>query len=179
MNGQRVRGTKTRPVGPGDPGPPLDPVDTTLLRLLRADGRAPVADLAAGAHVSRATAYERLGRLRRNGTIQGFSAQVDPARVGLSLTALILLSAGPQVSLDWRPLRARLARMPQVEYAALITGEQDVVLLVRVGGQEEFRRFVLEELPTLPQIRSTLTLIVLDEVVHRPYLLPGDHDLDT
>lgn len=175
MNGQPAPRTNGGPPHSGARRPPpLDPVDHALLRLLREDGRAPVSDLAAAAHVSRATAYQRLERLRRDGTIRGFSARVDPARVGLSVAALVLLSAGRHVSVDWRPLRAKLARMPQVEYAAFITGEHDVLLLVRVADQEEFRRFVLEELPALPQIRSTLSLIVLDEVVHRPYVLADD-----
>jgi Lrp/AsnC family leucine-responsive transcriptional regulator len=179
MNGQPTGRMNGRPAQSGARRPPpLDPVDQVLLRLLREDGRAPVSSLAAAAHVSRATAYQRLERLRRDGTIQGFSARVDPARVGLSVTALVLLSAGPQMSVDWRPLRAKLMRMPQVEYAAFITGEQDVFLLVRVADQEEFRHFVLEELPALPQIRSTLSLLVLDEVVHRPYMLPGDQGSD-
>jgi Lrp/AsnC family transcriptional regulator, leucine-responsive regulatory protein len=180
MDGRPTRHVNSRPPVPSDARPAApDPVDLTLLKLLREDGRAPVAELAAAAHVSRATAYLRLDRLRRSGVIEGFTARVNPDRVGMPLTAMVLLSAGPHVNLDRHGLRARIARMPQVEYAAFITGEQDVFLVVRLSDQEEFRRFVLEELPTLPGVRSTFTSLVLDEIVHRPYLLPGDASQST
>src|SRR5579864_3141626 len=98
--------------GRGD-APPLDPVDRRILELLAEDGRIPVATLAERTGISRAGAYARLERLRTDGLLEGFTARVNPARLGLGITALVLIS-GTQPA--WRKLREELVRMPEIEY---------------------------------------------------------------
>ena len=149
-----------------------DELDLELLRILREDGRVSLTDLAQKLRISRANAYARLGGLRRRGVIQGFSAVVDHARLGLGMTAIVLLSTGSQGRFRWRELRRGLDLLPEVEYAALVTGTADVLVLVRTASQEELRRLLLEKLQGLPHVTSTLTLTVLDEIVKRPFVLP-------
>lgn len=149
-------------------------MDVALLRVLRDDGRISVARLAECVHISRASAYVRLQRLRRLGVLRGFSAVVDQARAGMDVTAVVLLTAGGRQRLRWKRLRDQLAKIPEVEYAALVTGNADVILLVRVRNQEELRRLLLERLQGLEHVSDTLTLMVLEEVVRRPYVLPED-----
>lgn len=140
--------------------------------MLREDGRAAITALAADAHISRANAYARLDRLRRDGIIRGYSAVVEPARVGLNVAAIVLLSTGTTGRFRWRQLHDGLNEMPEVEYAALVTGDVDVLVLVRTTSQAELRTLLLERLQGLPHVTSTFTLMVLDEVVRRPYVLP-------
>jgi DNA-binding Lrp family transcriptional regulator len=147
----------------------LDRVDRRILELLRDDGRLPVAALAERAGVSRANAYTRLERLRSEGVIRGFSAAVDSRRLGLGIAALILV-AGRQPS--WRSLREQLLHMPEIEYCAFTTGEYDALILVRVPDVETLRDVILERLQSMPAVRATQTVFVLDEVVRRPYILP-------
>lgn len=150
-----------------------DDVDLELLRILREDGRISLTSLADRLRISRANAYARMGGLRRRGVIQGFSAVVDPTRLGLDMTAIVLLSTGSQGRFRWRELRRGLDVLPEVEYAALVTGTADVLVVVRTAGQEELRRLLLEKLQGLPHVTSTLTLTVLDEIVKRPFVLPS------
>lgn len=149
----------------------IDGVDRELLRILREDGRISITRLAEQIHVSRASAYARLDRLQRTGVIQGFSAIVDSARIGLGVTAVVLLSAGRSGRFRWREFRKRLAEMPEVESAYLVTGEADIVVVVRTNDHEGLRSLLLEKLQGLPHVTGTVTLLVLDEVVRRPYLL--------
>lgn len=149
-----------------------DELDLELLRILREDGRVSLTSLAERLRVSRANAYARLGGLQRRGVIQGFSAVVDPTRLGLGMTAVVLLSTGSQGRFRWRELRKGLDLLPEVEYAALVTGTADVLVLVRTESQEALRRLLLEKLQGLPHVTSTLTLTVLDEIVKRPFVLP-------
>ena len=147
----------------------LDDVDRRLLTLLAEDGRMPVAALAERAGISRASAYSRIERLRVEGVITGFSVTVDPRRAGLGVTALILVS-GQQT--HWRQLGARLSAMPEVEYCAFLTGRYDAILLVRVADVETLRDVILERLQTMPDVRATETIFVLDEVLPRRLVLP-------
>jgi DNA-binding Lrp family transcriptional regulator len=159
--------TTPRPGRPAAAG--LDPVDRRILELLAADGRLAVATLAERTGISRANAYSRLERLRTEGTIEGFTARVNASRLGLGITALVLIS-GRQPA--WRQLREELTRMAEVEYCAFTTGEYDALILVRVPDVETLRDVILERLQALDMVRATQTIFVLEEVVRRPYVLP-------
>jgi Lrp/AsnC family leucine-responsive transcriptional regulator len=147
----------------------LDRTDRRILELLRDDGRISIAALAERCHVSRAGAYARLERLRADGVVDGFSARVDTRKLGLGISALILIS-GTQPA--WRSLRDQLQAMPEVEYCAFTTGEYDALVLVRVPDVETLRDVVLERLQASGAVRATQTIFVLEEVVRRPYVLP-------
>ena len=151
-----------------------DTTDLTLLRRLRDDGRLSVSALAKELHLSRSAVHQRLNGLVEAGALLGFAPVVDSAKLGVDVTAVVLLSAGPGARLEMEPLRDQLLALPHVEYAALVTGEADVLLLVRVGDLDQLRRFLLEDLTAITGLRGTLTLLVLDEVIRRPFLLPDE-----
>lgn len=141
--------------------PKLDDVDLRILEALTDNGRMSVNELAAKVNVSRATAYNRFERLQRAGVITGIGARVDPAKVGLSITALILISAEQG---SWPKVRDALLHVPGLEYLAMTSGGFDFVALVRVPDIQTLRDVVLVELHGLEQIRSTQTIFVLDEL---------------
>ncbi|MDQ6846526.1 MAG: Lrp/AsnC family transcriptional regulator [Candidatus Dormibacteraeota bacterium] len=160
-----------RPSRPQSAAPLLDAVDRRLLEVLADDGRISVAALAERAGISRAATYNRLDNLRETGVVEGYSVRVNPARVGLGVTALVLIS-GRQPA--WRSLRRRLVSMPEVEYCAFTTGEYDALLVVRVRDVETLRDVVLERLQASEEIRATQTIFVLEELLKRPLVLPQD-----
>ena len=139
----------------------LDEVDHRLVAALQADGRASVNELAGRISVSRATAYQRLARLRDSGVIRRFTVEVDPRKVGLSIAALVLVSV---VQHSWRGVGDRLRRLPGVEWLALSSGEFDYVLLVRAPDIDHLRDVILGDLQAIPEIQSSQTLVLLDEL---------------
>ena len=138
----------------------LDATDRRIVELLVADGRLSVNELAAQAHVSRATAYARLERLRADGVITGFKATVDPAKLGYAIAALVLVNVEQT---QWREVRDEVLRLPGLEYLAFTSGGFDLVLLVRLPGIADLRDVLLVRLHDVPGIRSTQTIFVLDE----------------
>ena len=151
-----------------------DEVDLALLRALREDGRASISALARDLHLSRSAVHQRLNALVASRALLGFTPIVDPTKLGTGVAAFVLVSAGPGARLEMEPLREQLLGLPHVEYAALVTGDHDVLLLVRVSDLDELRRFLLDDLTAISGMRGTLTLLVLDEVIRRPFLLPGE-----
>jgi Lrp/AsnC family leucine-responsive transcriptional regulator len=147
---------------------PLDDIDRRLLDVLRDDGRVSVANLAQLVGISRASAYSRFERLRREGVVERFGARVDPARVGLTIAALVTVTTEQE---GWRDLRDEILAMAEVDYFALTTGEFDMVLLVRTPDVETLRDVVLVRLQGMAGIRATRTILVLDEVVPTPSYL--------
>jgi DNA-binding Lrp family transcriptional regulator len=138
----------------------LDETDRRLLRLLAADGRISVNELANRAHVSRAAAYARFDRLRASGVVTGFTATVDPERVGLPVAALVLVNVEQA---HWAEVREELEHLPGLEYLAFTSGSFDMVLLVRVEDIHALRDVVLVRLHGLRHVRTTHTIFVLDE----------------
>jgi Lrp/AsnC family transcriptional regulator, leucine-responsive regulatory protein len=151
-----------------------DEVDLALLRALRDDGRRSITALASDLHLSRSAVHQRLDGLTEAGAVKGFAPIVDTSRLGASISAFVLLSAGQGARPQMETIRERLLSLPHIEYAALVTGEADVLLLVRVADMEQLRTFLLDDLAGVWGLRGSLTLLVLDEVIRRPFLLPGE-----
>lgn len=149
----------------------IDEVDQRILAGLRADGRISMSALADQVGVSRATVYTRVQNMLAAGVITGFSAQVDPHKVGFGICTLVFITVHPQT---WASFRKRVSEMSQVEYCAVTTGQHDAMLLVRAVDVAEVHHFVTEVLSLLPEIRAVESVLVMDEVVRRAYLLPGD-----
>lgn len=142
----------------------LDDIDHAIVMELQRDGRLAVSDLAVRVSVSRATAYSRLKRLRDEGVIKAVRAEIDPSKVGLTIGAIIL---GDVEQASWRTVRKRLLALPGVEYVALTSGGHDFMLVVRAPDMAALRDLVLLKLHDLPEIRTTQTMLMLDEI-HRP-----------
>ena len=151
----------------------LDRSDYRLLEALRGDARIPISELARRAHLSRATAYQRLAKLENAGVITGYSATVSPRLVGLGVTAVIHISLRQA---DWRRLVEHARDFPEVESLWITTGSFDALMIVRATDMDTLRDGVLYRVLQLPFVRSTETTFVLDEVVHQPFVLPPAHN---
>ena len=118
-------------------------------------------DLAEQINVSRSTAHARLQRLRDERVITGFTAMVDPLAIGLGVAALVFVNIEQH---DWRTLRSDLAAIPGVEYLAMCTGRFDLMLIARAESIAALRDVLLERIQRIDGIRSTETVVILDEV---------------
>jgi DNA-binding Lrp family transcriptional regulator len=157
----------SRPATPGapasgQPARPLDEIDRRIVEVLRSDGRVSMTELAERVRISRANAYSRFSRLEDEGVIDGFGARVDPHCLGMTIAAVITITAEQQ---SWAQLRDELVAMAEVDYFALTAGEFDILLLVRAPDVETLRDVILVRLQNLPEIRTTRTILVLDEVM--------------
>jgi Lrp/AsnC family leucine-responsive transcriptional regulator len=108
----------------------IDAVDQKLIDLLRANGRASYAELARRVGLSSPAVHERVGKLEAAGVITGYRAVIDPAAVGLGVTALVGVIESDQV--DDTGLEEALAEMPSVEDCWRVAGSEGYVLKVRV-----------------------------------------------
>ncbi|GLP69598.1 AsnC family transcriptional regulator [Streptomyces sp. TUS-ST3] len=140
---------------------PLDDIDRQILSRLLEDGRISVRALAEQVHISRANAYTRIGRLVAEDVITGFTAQLNAQRAGLGTSAYVTMSIEQNA---WRDISHELREIPYVEHVALVTGDFDVLVLVRAPDNLVLRQVVLEKIQGIPGVRSTRTWLVFDEV---------------
>ncbi len=139
---------------------PVDRTDRAILAALLADGRMAVRALAEKIHISRANAYARIARLRSAGVITGFTARLDPAKIGLGTSAYVSLTIEQNA---WRAVLEKLREIPYVEHIALVGGDYDVLVLVRAPDNAVLRQVVLERVQGISSVRSTRTWLVFEE----------------
>lgn len=146
--------------GTGRTAPGLDEVDRRILDELTRDGRISVRTLAERVHVSRTNAYARMERLLRDGVVTGFAARVAPEPAGLGTSAYIALTIQQNT---WREVSAELARVRYVEHVALLSGEHDVLALVRAPDNATLRDVVLDRVQRIAGVLSTRSWLVFEE----------------
>lgn len=139
----------------------MDKTDRMILRALQRDGRKKIAELADEVGLSSTPCARRVANLERDGVIEGYSARVDPATVGLGITVFINLELERQTSAEIEKFRQRVSVFEEVMECHLMTGNQDILMRVvarDLEGFNDFMQFKLMTVPNLSNIRSSFTL---------------------
>jgi Lrp/AsnC family leucine-responsive transcriptional regulator len=109
----------------------LDATNIALLRLLQADPRQPVSELARQVRMSAPAVRERLMRLEEAGVIRGYRVELDPKALGLPVTAIIRVRPAP----GQLQRVAELAReMPNIVECHRITGEDCFIVKIHLDA---------------------------------------------
>ena len=145
----------------------LDPVNIRLLEALHEDPRLSMSELARRVGMSAPAVTERVQRLRRSGVIAGFRMDVDPAALGMPVTAIVRIRPGP----GQLPKIAEAARdTPEVVECLRITGEDCFILKMHgpsIGDLEAtLDRFLMFG-------QTTTSIVVSTPVPPRPLPLPA------
>jgi Lrp/AsnC family transcriptional regulator len=119
----------------------LDATDRKILRLLQQDAALPLAEIAAAVGLTTSPCWKRIKRLEEAGVIRGRVAIVDPAKVGLPLTAFVEIETGDH-SPEWLSRFAEaIARMPEVLDCWRMAGDVDYLLRVVVPDMAAYDAF--------------------------------------
>lgn len=154
--------------------PPLDETDLALLSALREDGRASHRDLSAKTGLALATVNRRIRRLEKNGVIKGYSAIIDPFRVGWELNVIIGLRIEKG---HLRATQEAIAKDPRVFSVYDVTGEWDGMVLARVRNRADLDDLAKTTLSS-EHIQRTNTMVVLHTVQEDPVpAVPGPNAL--
>ncbi|WP_336028559.1 Lrp/AsnC family transcriptional regulator [Geodermatophilus sp. FMUSA9-8] len=151
-------GAPPRSLAPSRTECPIDAVDRQLVDLLRANGRASYAELARQVGLSAPAVHERVGKLETAGVITGYRAVVDPAALGLDVTALVGVIESDSV--DDTGVEAALRAMPEVEDCWRVAGSEGYVLKVRVTDIPALEA-AINALNRIEGVARTRTTVVL------------------
>lgn len=130
--------------------------DRAIIRILQQDARMSYAEVSRVTGIPESTVRRRMDRLQERGVIQ-FAMLADPSRLGYDLRVMIGLKVElSQVESIAETLRA----MKEVEFAAFLTGNFDIMIQIVVRSQEALVRFLTRRLARLPGIRSVDTFLM-------------------
>ncbi len=125
--------------GSSTDGSSIDSTNRRLLAELQADARLSLAELGRRVGLSSPAVAERLQRLEQAGVIRGYRAEVDPAALGLSLSAVIRIRPAPRQL----PKVAELAqRTPEVVECHRITGEDCFIMRAHVRDVQHLEEVI-------------------------------------
>ena len=135
----------------------VDALDQRLIALLRADGRAPVSQLAAALDVSRGTVQNRLDRLIAEGVILGFTVRVRQDIDERHIRALMTIQLAGQTT---TAVIARLRAIPEIRALHTTNGAWDLIAEIGVDTLPDLDR-ILGTVRSIDGIRSSETSILL------------------
>jgi Lrp/AsnC family leucine-responsive transcriptional regulator len=146
----------------------LDVVNLRLLAELRRDPRLPMTRLGRLVGMSAPAVTERVRRLEEAGVIRGYRLDVDPAALGLPLTAYVRVRPNPgQLS----RIAALAQATPEVVECHRITGEDCFILKIHLPAMDQLDR-VLDRF--LFYGTTTTSLVQSSPVALRPPPLPRE-----
>ena len=148
----------------------LDDIDRNILSHLQFDGRMTNQHLSEQVGLSPSPCLRRVRSLEDNGVITGYVALVNPAPIGLSVTAFVRIRLDQQDDSHLALFEAAVAGFPEVMECYLMTGESDYQLRVLVGSLGEFEDFLRHKLTKIKGVSQVTTSFALRPVVYRTAL---------
>ncbi|ACL56437.1 transcriptional regulator, AsnC family [Methylobacterium nodulans ORS 2060] len=142
----------------------LDGKDRHILRLLQADGRISMIELAERCGLSPTATGERFKRLLREGYITGFGARVDPHKLERGLLIFVEVSLDKTTPDVFDHFAEAVRRVPDILECHMVAGGFDYLVKARVLDMTAYRRFLGDILLTLPGVAETRTYPVMEEV---------------
>ena len=148
----------------------LDDIDRNILSHLQFDGRMTNQHLSEQVGLSPSPCLRRVRSLEDNGVITGYVALVNPAPIGLSVTAFVRIRLDQQDDSHLALFEAAVAGFPEVMECYLMTGEADYQLRVLVGSLGEFEDFLRHKLTKIKGVSQVTTSFALRPIVYRTAL---------
>lgn len=140
----------------------IDEKDALILESLQKDGRGTNVDLARIVELTPSATLERVRKLEERGLIKGYTAQLDPAALGLGLAAYIFIRSDDDDADE--STADGLAALPSVLELHHLAGEDCFLVKVRARDTDDLYRILKEDFGKFKKIRSTRTTIVLKTV---------------
>jgi Lrp/AsnC family leucine-responsive transcriptional regulator len=142
----------------------LDEFDRKIIAVLRTDGRISVTDLAQRIGLSKTPCQVRLRRLIEAEVIRGFTALIDPAKLGLDHVAFTEVKLSDTREVALRAFNEAVQRIPEVEECHMIASSFDYLLKVRTSDIRRYRMVLGEKISSLPHVASTSTHVAMETV---------------
>ncbi|HEX8511453.1 MAG TPA: Lrp/AsnC family transcriptional regulator [Propionibacteriaceae bacterium] len=127
----------------------MEKLDQRILALLARDGRMSYTDIGKATGLSTSAAQQRVRRLEQRGVILGYHAWLDPAQLGLMVTAFVAIKPFDPSQPDDAP--ERLEHIEEIVSCYSVAGEPSHLLKVQV--------------PTMTHLESLLSRIRSDAKV--------------
>jgi len=148
--------------------------DEQLLTALAADGRASLVDLASAADLTPGRASRRLQALLAS-QVTYIHVEIAPAAFGYQARSNLWLRVHPS---EVKAVGWALAQMPEVGFAAALSGRHNLHATVHCRNLNELFDFASDRAGTLPGVESMEVSPIFRQIKQAGTLVTGDHMID-
>jgi len=142
----------------------LDSYALRILQELQRDSRQTVAQLSAAVGLSPTPCWRRVKEMEAAGVIRGYTALVDPEKVGLHLTVMVEVNLKDHAEEHVRRFEAAVIASPHIARCQSTTGQADYLMTVLAPDIKHYERFLHETIFKLPGVTHVRSSIVLREI---------------
>jgi DNA-binding Lrp family transcriptional regulator len=135
---------------------------SAVLHILERDARTAPAVIAAQTGLDEATVTAIIADAEQSGLIRSYKTRVDWERAGEPrVFAFIDVAAQPERGAGYDRIAERIYRFPEVHSVYLVSGTQDLRVVVEGVNIQEVANFVAEKLATIDGVKGTQTHFLL------------------
>ncbi|SEQ95217.1 Lrp/AsnC family transcriptional regulator [Natrinema salaciae] len=134
----------------------MDDLDRQILDILRRDARTPYTEIADEVGTSEGTVRNRVERMMDDDVIERFTISTRTGNV----QAMLEISVA--VDVDTKAVSERMAEWDEVDFVWMVSGEQDVVLVVDAADTRGVNDLITKARDQ-EEVVNTKTRLILDE----------------
>lgn len=139
----------------------LDEIDLAILKHLRKNSRMRLVEMSYKMRVSDATLQSRIKRLQKRGIIKKFTITVDPAAIGFTVAAIMLV----QIDADKQDTAKKaLSKVPEISEIYGVLGEYDLCIKVWSKSLEELNDLINDKIRSIEGIEDLLEIVIVERV---------------
>ncbi|MEZ5779280.1 MAG: Lrp/AsnC family transcriptional regulator [Paracoccaceae bacterium] len=141
----------------------LDETDSRLLAALQRNAHLTSQELGEALNLSPSQAGRRRQRLEAEGLIAGYSARLDPLKLGLSVQAFVQVQMTRHGAETTEAFSRLVESQPEITSAWTLTGEADYLLRVYCDDLASLNRLIHQVLLAHPAVARVQSQIVMDQ----------------
>ncbi len=135
----------------------LDSNDRKILTVLRRDASKPVTKIARELDLPRSTVQHRIEKLRETGVIRKTVVVPDYEKIGLPVTAIILVTFLPTHKTSQHDVAKTIADIEKIVEVHVVAGSWDIIVKARGESLKEIGELVVDKLRQIPGVGQTVT----------------------
>jgi len=140
----------------------MDKTDSKILSLLQENARITNAEIARQIGMVPSGVQERIRKLEEKGYISDYATHLSSGLLDLGLLAFIFVRTSETPGEI--ETAKKLAEFPEILEIHHVAGEDCYLLKVRLADNKSLAAFMREKFGTMPEIKSTNSVIVLETV---------------
>lgn len=142
----------------------LDKIDRKLLSLLQSDCTLSLQALADAVNLTTTPCWKRLKKLEDDGILLGRVALLDPEKLGLGLTAFVLIKTQHHSSEWYCRFVTQVSEMPEVLGFWRMAGEYDYLMRVRVADMKRYDDFYKRLVNSVPGLSDVTSSFAMEQI---------------
>jgi DNA-binding Lrp family transcriptional regulator len=148
----------------------LDKIDIRILSELQKNGRITNVELADLVHLSPSPCLMRVKRLQAEGYITGYSAQINIAKLGQSLTIFTEITLRNHRQTDFARFIAAVEKLDSVIECHLVSGGYDYLVKFMTGGISEYQAIMERLIEMEIGIDKYFSFVILKSPIVKSHL---------